>query len=65
MNGPLTSGAYVTTAEVQGGATDAVLLVYSNLDPSHAVAFDDEANRRQCMPMRPGDLAGLDHLDAH
>jgi hypothetical protein len=30
-----------------------------------AVAFDDETHRRQGVAMRPGDLAGLDHLDAH
>jgi hypothetical protein len=30
-----------------------------------AVALDDEANRRQRVAMRPGDLAGLDHLNSH
>jgi hypothetical protein len=40
--GSLQQGAHVTTAEIQGGAQDTILLTVMQNDPAHAVAYDDD-----------------------
>jgi Bacterial TSP3 repeat len=40
--GDLAAGAHVTTAEVQGGASDTMLLAVLANNPAHAVGYDDD-----------------------